>query len=140
MNIDNIIVLQVIFDVAVVLYILVNKYFDSKEKKSSIKLIESLKSLLEAQKNVISSSNEMVLKQQKKLNMIIDDVKKKDMLLTELLTTIKNKTYGESLKDRILNMKKEGIPIDEIAKELKMNKGEVELIVKLYREGSVEKG
>jgi len=131
---NNILILQVIFDVAVVLYILSSKYFASKEKEGILQLIESLKILLEKQKELINTANNRIMEQQERLNSLLEDVRRKNTLLTDLLTTIKNKTYKDSLKNNIIEMKNNNESIDNIAKKLNMSKGEVELIIKLYEE------
>ncbi len=131
---NNILILQVIFDVAIVLYILSSKYFSSKEKEGTLKLIESLRVLLEKQKELINTANNKIMEQQERLNNLLEDVRRKNTLLTDLLTTIKNKTYKDSLKDSIIEMKNKNESIDSIAKKLNMSKGEVELIIKLYEE------
>ncbi len=131
---NNLLILQAIFDVAVVLYILLSKYFENKEKDSMLQLIDSLRSLLEKQKQLIDTANKRIMDQQKKLNGLLEDVKRKNNLLTELLSTIKNKTYKDTLKDKILSMKENNKTLDEIAKEMNMSKGEIELIIKLYEE------
>ncbi len=131
---DNLLILQAIFDVSVVLYILLSKYFDNKEKDSMLKLVESLRNLLEKQKQLIDSANQRIMEQQNRLNTLLEDVKRKNMLLMELLSTIKNKTYKDTVKEKIIEMKNKNATLDEIAKELKMSKGEIELIIKLYEE------
>ncbi len=139
MNIDTAIITQAIFDILIVAYILILRYFDKKENGSFIKLIDSLKNLLERQKNLIDSANEKIVAQQRNLNVLLDDVKRKNSLLTELLTTIKNKTYKDSLKNSIMLMKKDGMNIEDIAKNARLSSGEVELIIKLYEEEKGEK-
>ena len=131
---DNILVLQAIFDVAVVLYILLSKYFSAKEKNGILQLVESLRNLLEKQKELINTANNKIMEQQDRLNLLLEDVRRKNTLLTDLLTTIKNKTYKNSLKDKIIDMKNDNKNIDDMARELNMSKGEIELIIKLYEE------
>ena len=131
---DNILVLQAIFDVAVVLYILLSKYFSAKEKNGILQLVESLRNLLEKQKELINTANNKIMEQQDRLNLLLEDVRRKNTLLTDLLTTIKNKTYKNSLKDKIIEMKNDNKSIDNMARELNMSKGEIELIIKLYEE------
>ncbi len=131
---DSILFLQAIFDIAVVLYILLSRYFNSKEKNSVLQLVESLKNLLEKQKELIDAANNRTMEQQNKLNSILEDVRRKNTLLTDILSTIKNKTYKKSVKDEIIEMKLNNVSLDEIAKKLNMTKGEVELIIKLYGE------
>ncbi len=127
-------ILQVIFDVAVVFYILLSRYYEKKEKESLLKLIESLRNLVEKQKQLIEIANLRIGDQQERISKILEDIRRKNMLLTELLTTIKNKTYEDSLKEKIIRMKREGKSVEEMAKELNMSKGEIELIIKLYEE------
>jgi DNA-binding transcriptional regulator GbsR (MarR family) len=131
---DNILILQAVFDIAIVAYILLMKHFDNKEKESMLKLVDSLRGLLEKQKQLIDTANNRIMEQQDKLNHLLEDVKRKNTLLTDLLTTIKNKTYKESLKDKIMHMKNSSVSLDDMAKELNMTKGEIELIIKLYEE------
>ncbi len=131
---SNILILQVVFDIAIVLYILTSKYFNTKEKESILQLIESLKNLLERQKELINTANNKIMEQQERLNNLLEDVRRKNTLLTDLLTTIKNKTYKNNLKEQIIAMKNNNISIEEIAKDMNMSKGEVELIIKLYEE------
>jgi len=138
-NIDTAIITQAIFDILIVAYILIIRYFDKKENESFVKLTNSLKNLLERQKNLIDSANEKIVGQERSLNIILDDVKRKNNLLTELLTTIKNKTYKDSLKNSIILMKKDGMNIEDIAKNVHLSSGEVELILKLYEEEKSEK-
>ncbi len=129
---SNFWILQIIFDLAVVGYILTSKYFEKKEKDSLLKLVESLRNLVEKQKELIDVANSRINEHQDRLARILDDIRKKNTLLTELLTTIKNKSYEDELKLKIIKLKNSGKSVDEIAKELKMSKGEVELILKLY--------
>ena len=131
---DSILILQAIFDIAVVLYILLSRYSNSKEKNSVLQLVESLRSLLEKQKELIDAANNRTMEQQNKLNSILEDVRRKNTLLTDILSTIKNKTYKKNLKDEIVEMKLNNVSLDEIAKKLNMTKGEVDLIIKLYGE------
>ena len=139
MNIDTAIITQAIFDILIVAYILIVRYFDKKENESFIKLTDSLKNLLERQKNLIESANEKIVGQERNLNIMLDDVKRKNNLLTELLTTIKNRTYKDSLKNSIILMKKDGMNIEDIAKNVHLSSGEIELIIKLYEEEKSEK-
>ncbi|AEA34454.1 helix-turn-helix domain-containing protein [Hippea maritima] len=125
-------ILQVIFDVGLVGYILLSRYYERKERDGLLKLIESLKNLVEKQKELLNIANLRITDHQDRLNRILDDIRKKNTLLTELLSTIKNKTYEEDVKFKIIRLKHEGKNIDEIAKQLNMSKGEVELIIKLY--------
>ncbi len=127
-------ILQVIFDIAIVFYILLSRYYEKKEKESLLKLIESLRNLVEKQKQLIEIANLRIGDQQDRISKILEDIRRKNMLLTELLTTIKNKTYEDSLKEKIIRMKREGKSVEEMAKELNMSKGEIELIIKLYEE------
>jgi len=138
-NIDTAIITQAIFDILIVAYILIVRYFDKKENESFIKLTDSLKNLLERQKNLIESANEKIVGQERNLNIMLDDVKRKNNLLTELLTTIKNRTYKDSLKNSIILMKKDGMNIEDIAKNVHLSSGEIELIIKLYEEEKSEK-
>ncbi len=131
---NNILILQAIFDIVIVLYILFSKYFSNKEKDSVLKLIESLRNLLEKQKEVIETANSKIMEQQERLNGLLDDVRRKNTLLRDLLTTIKNKTYESSLKENIIQMRNDNESIDDIAKKMNMSKGEIELIIKLYEE------
>ncbi len=131
---NSILILQVIFDIAIVLYILSSKYFNNKEKEGVLQLIESLRTLLEKQKELINTANNRIMEQQSKLNSLLEDVRRKNTLLTDLLTTIKNKTYKDNLKDRIIEMKRNNESIDNISKKMNMSKGEIELIIKLYEE------
>ncbi len=131
---ETIMILQAIFDIAVAAYIFTSRYFNNKEKESILKLIEGMRNLLDKQKYLLNIANDRIMEQQERINSLLEDVRRKNMLLTELLTTIRNKTFESDLKERIIRMKKEGVPLDEIAKSVKMNKGEVELIIKLYEE------
>ncbi len=131
---DKLFILQAIFDIAIVIYILLSKHFESKDKGNMIKLVESLKNLLEKQKQLIDNANNKILEQQSRLNILLEDVKRKNSLLTDLLTTIKNKTYKDSLRKRIMSMKNSNISTEDMAKELNMTKGEIELIINLYEE------
>ncbi len=134
MSINEVLILQVIFDVAIAGYILLSRYYEKKEKESLLRLVDSLRKLVEKQKQLIEMANIRIGEHQDRITTILDDIRRKNILLTELLTTIKNKTYEEDLKDRILKMNSEGKSKEEIAKELNMSAGEVELIIKLYEE------
>jgi len=131
---NEIIVLQVIFDVAIAGYILISRYYEKREKEGLLKLIESLRNLVEKQKQLIELANVRIGEHQDRISKILEDIRRKNMLLTELLTTIKNRTFEDSLRDKILRLKRAGKSIEEIAKELNMSKGEIELIIKLYEE------
>ncbi len=131
---SEVLVLQVIFDVAIAGYILLSRYYEKKEKESLLRLVDSLRNLVEKQKQLIEIANLRIGEHQDRITRILEDIRKKNMLLTELLTTIKNKTYEESLKEKIIRLKESGKSIEEIAKELNMSRGEVELIIKLYEE------
>ena len=134
MSTNEVLILQVVFDVAIAVYILLSRYYESKEKKSLLKLVDSLRKLVEKQKQLIEVANIRIGEHQDRITSILDDIRRKNMLLTELLTTIKNKTYEEDLKNKILRLKSEGKSKEEIAKALNMSTGEVELIIKLYEE------
>ncbi|WP_025209306.1 helix-turn-helix domain-containing protein [Hippea sp. KM1] len=125
-------ILQAIFDLGLVGYILLSRYYEKKEREGLLRLIESLKNLVEKQKELINIANLRITDHQDRLNSILDDIRKKNTLLTELLSTIKNKTYQDDVKLRVISLKQEGKSVDEIAKQLNMSKGEVELIIKLY--------
>jgi hypothetical protein len=124
-----------VFDIAVAGYILISRYFERKEKESLLKLIESLRNLVEKQKQLLDIANVRISDHQERLGKILEDIRRKNMLLTELLTTIKNKSYEDDIKRSIIAMRNNGRSIDEIAKQFKMSKGEVELILNLYEEG-----
>ncbi len=134
MSTNEVLILQVVFDVAIAVYILLSRYYESKEKESLLKLVDSLRKLVEKQKQLIEVANIRIGEHQDRITSILDDIRRKNMLLTELLTTIKNKTYEEDLKNKILRLKNEGKSKEEIAKALNMSTGEVELIIKLYEE------
>ena len=131
---SEVLVLQVIFDVAIAGYILLSRYYEKKEKEGLLRLVDSLRNLVEKQKQLIEIANSRIGEHQDRITRILEDIRKKNMLLTELLTTIKNKTYEDGLKERIIRLKERGKSIEEIAKELNMSAGEVELIIKLYEE------
>lgn len=139
MNIHTVIITQAIFDILIVAYVLIVRYFDKKENESFLKLTNSLKNLLKKQKDLIDSANDKIVGQEHNLNILLDDVKRKNNLLTELLTTIKNKTYKDSLRNSIMLMKKDGMSVEDIAKNVHLSSGEVELIIKLYQEAQSEK-
>ncbi|MCF6410595.1 DUF6115 domain-containing protein [Pseudalkalibacillus salsuginis] len=44
-------------------------------------------------------------------------------------------TFGASVSSQILSMQKQGYSLDEIAKKVNKGKGEVELMLKFYRDG-----
>ena len=131
---DNYWLLQIIFDIGVVGYILFSRYIEKKEKESLLRLVESLRNLVEKQKKLIEIANVRISEHQERLGRIFDDIQKKNTLLTQLLSTINAKTLGKDVKEQIIMLSRSGKSIDEIAKQLKMNKGEVELIIKLYEE------
>ncbi len=131
---ENILILQAIFDIAIVIYILMTRYFTNRERESILKLIESLRLLLDKQRELINTANNRIMEQQERINRLLEDVRRKNSLLTELLTTIKNKSYKPDIKNRIIEMRKSNMSLDEIAKNLNMSKGEIELIIKLYEE------
>ncbi len=133
---ENILILQAIFDIAIVLYLLASRYFSNVERKSILVLIDGLRLLLEKQRELINTANNRIVEQQEKINSLLEDVRRKNMLLTELLSTIKNKSYKPEIKNQIIEMKNSNMKVDEIAKSLNMSKGEVELIIKLYEEES----
>ncbi len=130
----EILILQVIFDVAIAAYILVTRYYERKEKEGLLRLIDSLRQLVDKQKKLIELANARLGEHQERIANILEDIRRKNMLLTELLTTMKNKTFEGNIRERIIKLKRDGRSIDDIAKELNMNKGEVELIIKLYEE------
>ncbi|WP_156957535.1 DUF6115 domain-containing protein [Hippea jasoniae] len=131
---DNFWLFQIMFDIGVVGYILFSRYIEKKEKESLLRLVESLRNLVEKQKKLIEIANVRISEHQERLGRIFDDIQKKNTLLTQLLSTINAKTLGKDVKEQIIMLSRSGKSTDEIAKQLKMNKGEVELIIKLYEE------
>ncbi len=139
MTVETALLLQSFFDVLIVGYIIFSHQSSKKEISAFVKLARTLNTLVDKQKKLLDETNTRLLEQERELGMLIDDVHRKNALLNELLSTIKSRTYKGSLRKDILLMNERGIGIEEIAKELGLTKGEVELIIKLYEEENSEK-
>lgn len=125
--------IQVLFDIILVVYLLWQKYINSKLNNSYSSLIVSIKDLLNTQKDMIELANKKIESQQESLALVLDDVRQKNSVLTELIKTVKIKTFENDTKEKILQMFKQHLSIEEIANQLDIPKGEVDLIVKLYK-------
>lgn len=125
--------IQVLFDIILVAYLLWQKYINSKMNNSYSSLIVSIKDLLKTQKDMIEVANKKIESQQESLALVLDDVRQKNAVLTELIKTVKIKTFENDTKEKILQMFKQRLSIEEIANQLGIPKGEVDLIVKLYK-------
>ncbi|AHF97962.1 MAG: DUF6115 domain-containing protein [Desulfurella sp.] len=129
------IILQVLFDIIVMAYLIWQKYIDSKLNRSYSSLIMSIKDLLNQQKNMIELANKKIESQQASLVKVLDDVRQKNTVLTELIKSVKIKTFENDTKEKIIQMFNKQLSIEEISNQLNIPKGEVELIVKLYQGG-----
>ncbi len=126
---------QILFDIVVFAYLLWQKYINSKLNNSYTSLIVSIKDLLNTQKDMIDLANKKIESQQESLVRVLDDVRQKNSVLTELIKSVKIKTFENDTKERILQMFKESSSVEEIANQLGIPKGEIDLILKLYKEG-----
>ncbi|HEX13525.1 MAG: DUF6115 domain-containing protein [Desulfurella sp.] len=129
------IILQVLFDIIVMAYLIWQKYIDTKLNRSYSSLIMSIKDLLNQQKNMIELANKKIESQQASLVKVLDDVRQKNTVLTELIKSVKIKTFENDTKEKIIQMFNKQLSIEEISNQLNIPKGEVELIVKLYQGG-----
>ncbi|WP_428111943.1 DUF6115 domain-containing protein [Desulfurella sp.] len=116
-------------------YLIWQKYIDSKLNRSYSSLIMSIKDLLNQQKNMIELANKKIESQQASLVKVLDDVRQKNTVLTELIKSVKIKTFENDTKEKIIQMFNKQLSIEEISNQLNIPKGEVELIVKLYQGG-----
>ncbi|WP_291493589.1 hypothetical protein [Desulfurella sp.] len=132
---NTFIIFQILFDIVIIGYLVWQKYIDSKLNRSYSSLIVSIKDLLNQQKNMIELANKKIESQQESLVKVLDDVRQKNTVLTELIKSVKIKTFENDTKEKIMQMFNKQISIEEISNQLNIPKGEVELIVKLYQGG-----
>ncbi|MGC8501992.1 DUF6115 domain-containing protein [Desulfurella sp.] len=125
--------IQVLFDIILFAYLLWQKYINSKLNNSYSSLIASIKTLLNTQKDMIELANKKIESQQESLALLLDDVRQKNSVLTELIKSVKIKTFENDTKEKILQMFRQHLSIEEIANKLDIPKGEIDLIVKLYK-------
>ncbi|OSS43063.1 hypothetical protein DESAMIL20_171 [Desulfurella amilsii] len=128
------VVAQIIFDIVLLAYLLWQKYINSKLNNSYSSLIMSIKDLLNTQKDMIELANKKIESQQESLAKVLDDVRQKNSVLTELIKSVKIKTFENDTKEKIIQMFNQNLSIEEIANQLNISKGEVDLILKLYKE------
>lgn len=128
------ITVQILFDIALLAYLLWQKYINSKLNNSYSSLIVSIKELLNTQKDMIELANKKIESQQESLTKLIDDVRQKNSVLTELIKSVKIRAFEDDTKEKIIQMFKQSLSIEEIANQLNIPKGEVDLILKLYKE------
>ncbi len=134
MKLNIFIYFQILFDIVVFVYLLWQKYINSKLNNSYTSLIVSIKDLLNTQKDMIDLANKKIESQQESLSRVLDDIRQKNSVLTELIKSVKIKTFENDTKERILQMFKESLSVEEIANQLGIPKGEIDLILKLYKE------
>jgi Na+/phosphate symporter len=127
------ITVQIIFDIALLVYLVWQKYINAKLNNSYSSLIVSIKDLLNTQKDMIELANKKIESQQESLSKVLDDVRQKNSVLTELIKSVKIKTFENDTKEKIIQMFKRSLSIEEIADQLNIPKGEVDLILKLYK-------
>ena len=132
---NTFIIFQILFDIVIIGYLVWQKYIDSKLNRSYSSLIVSIKDLLNQQKNMIELANKKIESQQESLVKVLDDVRQKNTVLTELIKSVKIKTFENDTKEKIMQMFNKQISIEEISNQLHIPNGEVELIVKLYQGG-----
>lgn len=134
MKLDYFIIFQIVLDVILILYLVWGKYIISKFNNSYSSLILSIKDLLNAQKEMIEVANKKIELQQASLSNLLDDVRQKNSVLSELIRSVKIKTFENDTKKKIFDLVDQNLSIEEISKRLALPKGEVELIIKLYKE------
>jgi DNA-directed RNA polymerase specialized sigma subunit len=127
------ITVQIIFDIALLAYLVWQKYINAKLNSSYSSLIVSIKDLLNTQKDMIELANKKIESQQESLAKVLDDVRRKNSILTELIKSVKIKTFENDTKEKIIQMFNRSLSIEEIADQLNIPKGEVDLILKLYK-------
>ncbi|MGE4547087.1 MAG: hypothetical protein AB7E28_04865 [Desulfurella sp.] len=127
------ITVQIIFDIALLAYLVWQKYINAKLNSSYSSLIVSIKDLLNTQKDMIELANKKIESQQESLSKVLDDVRQKNSVLTELIKSVKIKTFENDTKEKIIQMFNRSLSIEEIADQLNIPKGEVDLILKLYK-------
>jgi|GEM_PF-2458990 DNA-directed RNA polymerase specialized sigma subunit len=127
------ITVQIIFDIALLAYLVWQKYINAKLNSSYSSLIVSIKDLLNTQKDMIELANKKIESQQESLAKVLDDVRQKNSVLTELIKSVKIKTFENDTKEKIIQMFNRSLSIEEIADQLNIPKGEVDLILKLYK-------
>ena len=127
------ITVQIIFDIVLLVYLVWQKYINAKLNSSYSSLIVSIKDLLNTQKDMIELANKKIESQQESLAKVLDDVRRKNSILTELIKSVKIKTFENDTKEKIIQMFNRSLSIEEIADQLNIPKGEVDLILKLYK-------
>jgi len=127
------ITVQIIFDIVLLVYLVWQKYINAKLNSSYSSLIVSIKDLLNTQKDMIELANKKIESQQESLAKVLDDVRQKNSILTELIKSVKIKTFENDTKEKIIQMFNLSLSIEEIADQLNIPKGEVDLILKLYK-------
>jgi Na+/phosphate symporter len=127
------ITVQIIFDIVLLVYLVWQKYINAKLNSSYSSLIVSIKDLLNTQKDMIELANKKIESQQESLAKVLDDVRQKNSILTELIKSVKIKTFENDTKEKIIQMFNRSLSIEEIADQLNIPKGEVDLILKLYK-------
>jgi Na+/phosphate symporter len=127
------ITVQIIFDIVLLVYLVWQKYINAKLNSSYSSLIVSIKDLLNTQKDMIELANKKIESQQESLAKVLDDVRQKNSVLTELIKSVKIKTFENDTKEKIIQMFNRSLSIEEIADQLNIPKGEVDLILKLYK-------
>jgi len=127
------ITVQIIFDIVLLAYLVWQKYINAKLNSSYTSLIVSIKDLLNTQKDMIELANKKIESQQESLAKVLDDVRQKNSVLTELIKSVKIKTFENDTKEKIIQMFNRSLSIEEIADQLNIPKGEVDLVLKLYK-------
>jgi len=125
---------QVIFDISIIVYLLWEKYINSKLNKSYGALIASIKDLLDVQKTMIDQANKRIESQKEDIARVLEDIRHKNSVLTELIKSVKINIFEESTREKVLKMFEKQLSVEEIAKQLGIPKGEIDLILKLYKE------
>lgn len=118
---------QAIFDVMVVLYLVVDKFIQKRQKVTFLTLMDMAKNLMEKERILAEKLKSEMANYQKDRQELLEDIKQKNEMFLHLFSIWEKLKDKPDLKDKILNLEEKGYDISSISKKLNLPEEEVKL-------------
>ncbi|MCK4278729.1 MAG: hypothetical protein KAW82_06055 [Desulfurellaceae bacterium] len=118
---------QAIFDVMVVLYLVVDKFIQKRQKVTFLTLMDMAKNLMEKERILAEKLKSEMANYQKDRQELLEDIKQKNEMFLHLFSIWEKLKDTPDLKDKILNLEEKGYDISSISKKLNLPEEEVKL-------------
>ncbi|MEA1995460.1 MAG: hypothetical protein U9N18_04820 [Campylobacterota bacterium] len=118
---------QAIFDVMVVLYLVVDKFIQKRQKVTFLTLMDMAKNLMEKERILAEKLKSEMTNYQKDRQELLEDIKQKNEMFLHLFSIWEKLKDTPDLKDKILNLKEKGYNISFISKKLNLPEEEVKI-------------